>query len=446
MVSPANKPDIQRLALCLGLALPVGLASGQVFFCLFVATLVFLICYYRALCGFLNFIRHGAEDKLSDLPGIINDLVREFELLRSHYRQREGRLSDFLSRFQEATAALPDAIVVLNEGGNIAWANDLAARYLGVHWPQDSGQRLANLIRHPDMAAFIRRKQQDPADAKVLVLSSPVNQQLSVEIRVQGYGERHLLLVARDITELERINKMRKDFIANASHELRSPLTVIAGYLEVFDETTDGCPPAWQAPLSQMRVQAGRMERLIDDLLQLSSLESANDEGLDGEINMAELLAGVCSEAQTLSGEKQHRISLELDQELCLRGNQRDMYSAFSNIVFNAVQYTPAGSAVHISWQQDEEGAHLAVRDSGEGIAAEHIPRLTERFYRADAGRSREKGGTGLGLAIVKHALARHNAVLEIESEPGVGSTFRCRFPAQRIIRPAATEGLRLSG
>ena len=433
-MAPAYKPDIRRLAICLVFALILGLILGQVLLCLLVASLVFLVWHYKALCGFLNFVKHGAEDNLSDLPGVMNELTREFDLIRSHYRQREGKLAGFLSRFQEATAALPDAVLVLDEDGSIEWANILAESYLGVRWPQDAGQRVPNLVRHPDMIDFLMCKQNDPDNAEVLVLNSPVDENVLMEIRVKVYGDKYMLLVARDITDIDRIDKMRKDFIANASHELRSPLTVIAGYLEVFDEHPEECPPAWQAKISQMRVQANRMQRLIDDLLKLSSLESAKDESLEEEISIADLLTNLCSEAQTLSGEFEHQIYLELDREVWLLGKHRDIYSAFSNIIFNAVQYTPAKSAIHISWHQNEKGAYLEVQDSGDGIATEHIPRLTERFYRVDAGRSREKGGTGLGLAIVKHALARHNASLEIESTPGQGSTFRCYFPPQRIV------------
>jgi two-component system phosphate regulon sensor histidine kinase PhoR len=258
-----------------------------------------------------------------------------------------------------------------------------------------------------------------------------------LELRVAEYGDADTLFVARDVTELQRLNRMRRDFIANASHELRTPLTVISGYLESFEDEVALCPPDWAPKIRQMRGQALRMQRLIEDLLQLSSLESAGEQDFNEETPVGELLLAVQKEAQTLSGASAHQITVEAEPGLWVNGSQRDLYSVFSNIVFNAVQYTPANGKISMRWHSDEQGAHLAVTDQGEGIATEHIPRLTERFYRVDKGRSRAYGGTGLGLAIVKHALARHDATLEIKSEPGKGSTFICHFPAARIVRHA---------
>ncbi|MGH8246673.1 MAG: phosphate regulon sensor histidine kinase PhoR, partial [Gammaproteobacteria bacterium] len=246
----------------------------------------------------------------------------------------------------------------------------------------------------------------------------------------------YTLLVARDITALHRLNEMRKDFVANASHELRTPLTVITGYLEALDEDAGARPAGeWHSRIAQMRKQSTRMQRLIEDLLTLSTMENESTAAEGEEIQVAELAAVIQKEAQTLSADAAHIITLEADPSLRLKGIHRDIYSAFSNIVCNAVQYTPPGGRIAIRWHGVENGAELEVEDSGEGIAPEHIPRLTERFYRVDKGRSRARGGTGLGLAIVKHVLARHDATLEIRSEPGKGSTFTCHFPGDRVIR-----------
>jgi two-component system phosphate regulon sensor histidine kinase PhoR len=427
------QPDRWRLLLCIAVSLLGGLLVGAPFLGLSVGLLVFVFWHYRALRGFLNYARHGAEDNLPDLPGIVNDLVREFAELQSLSRQRDEMMTGVLERFQEAAAALPDAIVVTNGDGGIEWANRRATQYLGIRWPEDGGQRLSNLIRHPDLGAFLKRDHRHEG-TDTLELNSPEDETVQLEFRVSVYGNAYMLLVARDITELHRLARMRRDFIANASHELRTPLTVIAGYLESFNEDKENCPPEWSGKIAQMRMQATRMQRLIEDLLRLSSLETAPEQDLKEEVPVRDLLSSIHREAITLDGDGGHELTLDLDENLWLRGSQRDLYSAFSNIIFNAVQHTPGGARIRIAWRRDGDAAVLEVSDSGEGIAAEHIPRLTERFYRVDKSRSRSKGGTGLGLAIVKHALARHDAELEIRSELGSGSTFTCRFPPERVI------------
>lgn len=428
-------PDSRRLLAVMGVSLLFGLLIGRPFMALSAGLLILLVWYYRALAGFVNYVRHGAEDNLYDLPGTMNELTREFHILRSHYLQREEKLSGLLIRFQEAAAALPDAIVVLNKHGMVEWANPKSEEYLGIRWPQDANRRISHLVRHPDLAALFKTPGRETG-AEVIDLISATNEQLRLEVRLSSYGGAYTLLVARDITALHRLNEMRKDFVANASHELRTPLTVITGYLEALDEDASARPAGeWRSRIAQMRKQAGRMQRLIDDLLTLSTIENESVVAEGEEIQVAELAAIIQKEAQTLSGDAGHNITLEADPELRLKGLHRDIYSAFSNIVCNAVQYTPPGGRIAIHWYGDEDGGHLAVSDAGEGIAPEHIPRLTERFYRVDKGRSRLRGGTGLGLAIVRHVLARHDATLEIKSEPGKGSTFTCHFPAQRVIR-----------
>jgi len=432
-------PDVRRLLLVLAVALIVGLLVGHVFPLLILGLLVYIGWHYRALAGFLNFARHDAEDKLLDMPGIINELVREFELMRDSHQQWQQKLAAFIKRFEEAAAALPDAVVVVNESGAIEWANSQASDYLGIEWPRDGGQRLVNLMRYPELTKYLQNRRHS-LEEKILDVVSPVNQDRRLEIRINHYGGAYLLLMARDITELHRINRMRKDFIANASHELRTPLTVIAGYLEAFEGDVDHCPEDWAPKIVQMREQATRMQRVIEDLLELSRLESAKELEHGEEVRIADMLTSIIGEAETLSG-GQHAFVKQLDPGLCLLGDQNDLYKAFSNLIFNAVQYTPSGGQIMVRWYQDQAGAHLAVEDTGEGIEEQHLPRLTERFYRVDKGRSRAKGGTGLGLAIVKHVLTRHRARLYIRSTPGQGSLFRCDFPPQmRVLHPPSGE------
>ena len=318
----------------------------------------------------------------------------------------------------------------------------MALKYIGIRWPQDSDQRISNLIRYPELLKFLEDASKQTPEKRIEIVA-PADADLRLEIRVSPYGNNQRLLVARNITKLHRINQMRTDFIANASHELRTPLTVISGYLEAFSDDDNGSPIVWKDQITRMRKQADRMRNMIESLLKLASLESEQISGSGERINVPDMINSVCEETIDLSGDNTpHKISVNLDPELWLKGNDKDLHSAFSNLVFNAVKYSPEGSEIRIDWYEDDEGAHFSASDSGEGIAPEHISRLTERFYRVDPGRSREKGGTGLGLAIVKHVLVKHRATLEIESAVGKGSTFRCDFPVDLITREKEIKAL----
>ena len=413
-------------------SLVLGFITRQVAICLVVGMLLYLVWHYRVLKQlYIWLLKRGASEP-PELPGIIDDICREIDFLREHHRQRKERLTSFLRRFQDATSALPDAVIVLGEYGVIEWANQKATDYLGIRWPQDSRQRISNLIRHPDLAIFLNSMDPDPD--KCLQLESPVKPGQILEYRIVPYGVGQKLLMARDITTIQRANQMRKDFIANASHELRTPLTVISGYLENFVDDLTQFPEILRSQIIQMSRQTERMQRLIDDLLTLSALETGAEQAQDEIIMAPEILSHIYQEAQGISGIMEHIFYLDCEPKLCLRGNQREIYSAFSNLVLNAVQHTPEHGIIRLRWYADGDGAHLSVSDTGEGIAPEHIPRITERFYRVDKGRSRDKGGTGLGLAIVKHVMLRHDGSLYIESQPGEGSMFRCDFPVNRIV------------
>lgn len=416
------------------LSLAAGYFTGSYALCLLIGMSAFVAFHFVKLQTLIDWLDKKIENPPFVEGGYIDQIISKFDSLQTHYKYRDEKLSGYLKQFQQATNALPDAIVVLNEQGKILGANRKAGTYLNIYWPQDMNQRISNLLRHPELNEFFKVLTANLPE-KSLELFLPHNEQLRLEFRIVPFSETQYLLIARDVSRVYNANEMRRDFIANASHELRSPLTVIAGYLEAFEDDEGECPPSWLPIIKQMRSQTGRMQTLIEDLLKLSSLESSEVATNKETVHVAELLSSIYKEAETISGSQNHIFYMESDPGLLLLGNQGEIYSAFSNLVFNAVQYTPERGVIRIRWYETENGAHMQVSDTGEGIPEEHINRITERFYRVDKGRSREKGGTGLGLAIVKHILARHNATLHIESVYGEGSTFRCDFPKSAIAK-----------
>jgi two-component system phosphate regulon sensor histidine kinase PhoR len=326
---------------------------------------------------------------------------------------------------------MPDAVVIVSQNDEIEWANPASAQLLGIIYPRDGGLRLGNLLRSPEFARYLRSGVfSDP-----LELTSPANPRKTVLLQIIPFGASQKLIIGRDVTRLLLLEQMRSNFVANVSHELRTPITVLSGFLETLRGMKQPRAEDLEKHLAIMHEQALRMQRLVDDLLTLSKLETTPPARHDTPVDVPALLEALRDTAVLLSGERKHRILVEADPDLQLRGDPEELRSAFSNLINNAVRYTPAGGAIELRWQENPDGAHFSVRDSGEGFAPEHIPRLTERFYRIDSARSRATGGTGLGLSIVKHVLVRHDASLEIASEPGKGSTFTCRFPAARVVR-----------
>ncbi|MFI9652784.1 phosphate regulon sensor histidine kinase PhoR [Guyparkeria halopsychrophila] len=367
------------------------------------------------------------------VPGLVQDHQRR--LRRAGYR-RQRRLIRLLKRYHHSAMSVPDAMVVLNEEREIEWLNLAAIEMLGLN-RLDIGLRLDNLWRAPAFIDWLANGIERPP----LEISAPGDDSRALSLRIEPYGSDRYLLIGRDVTALHRLQGVRQDFVANVSHELRTPLTVLAGYVETLLDTEDGQDPQMHRILSNMHQQADRMRRIVEDLLLLSRLETSQpDTELFEPINVARLLEPTLNDARLVSGEEGHDIRDDLDSNLTLRGVPRELQSAFSNLVFNAVKYTPAGGRVEVRWARDERGrAVFSVCDSGIGIEARHIPRLTERFYRIDVGRSRSRGGTGLGLAIVKHVVLRHGARLEIDSTPGQGSCFRVIFPVRPTMRPMPT-------
>nr|WP_220496723.1 phosphate regulon sensor histidine kinase PhoR [Serratia sp. OS31] len=349
--------------------------------------------------------------------------------MQQRNRRRRRELALLIKRFRSGAESLPDAVVMTTVEGNIFWCNGLAQHLLGFRWPEDNGQHILNLLRYPEFSHYLQQQE----------FSRPLTLQLNnehyVEFRVMPYSEGQLLMVARDVTQMRQLEGARRNFFANVSHELRTPLTVLQGYLEMMsDEELDGSLRG--KALGTMQEQTRRMDGLVKQLLTLSRIEAAPNVEMNERVDIPLMLRVLQREAQSLSGGN-HEITFRVNEQLKVFGNDDQLRSAVSNLVYNAVNHTPKGTNIEVSWQQTPSGAQFQVSDNGPGIAAEHIPRLTERFYRVDKARSRQTGGSGLGLAIVKHALSHHDARLEILSEQGIGTRFIFTLP-NRLIVPAA--------
>lgn len=366
-----------------------------------------------------------ADDKLEGdgaWNGIFGRLYRHEKDLRQRIAARDEEIAHLLAAGQ----ALTDGVVLLDRLNQIQFCNSMAESQLGLVVRSDRGQHIANLVRQPEFVAYLEN-----ADfSRPLTLRSDRRDDRVYSIHVIPYGSNRRLMQIKDVTQTDRLDRMRRDFVANVSHELRTPLTVLAGFVETMQEL-ELAPEERASYLAMMSEQSQRMLSIVQDLLTLSSIESAPPPENE-VVDMVNLLDKLRRDAEALSGGR-HCIEVESDGLGDLRGSESELVSAFSNLVSNAIRYTPAGGKIRLIWRATAQGAEFAVQDSGIGIDPVHIPRLTERFYRVDRGRSRDAGGTGLGLAIVKHALNRHQASLDVSSSPGSGSRFAARFPASRV-------------
>ncbi len=386
-----------------------------------------LASHLRHLARLGRWLERPEPGGVPEGAGSWESALRDLHRFEREAARRQKELADALVRLRRAAQAMPDGVVLLDARHCIEWCNDNAAAILNLHPRDDVGRPIANLLREPAFVDYLSSAERD--DTRPVSVPAGHNGVLSIQLI--RYGDSQTLMLVRDVTQAERVATMRRDFVANVSHELRTPLTVLAGFLETVRELKLD-PQRLRDYLAMMDEQARRMRRIIDDLLALSVLESAPPPAPD-RVPVAQILERVRADAVALSGSR-HAVSLEGEVHVDLVGAEAELASAFGNLVSNAVRYTPAGGSIKLRWSDGPDGAWFAVEDNGPGIAPEHIPRLTERFYRVDRGRSRETGGTGLGLAIVKHALGRHQAVLDIESEPGRGSRFTARFPPHRIF------------
>lgn len=384
----------------------------------------------------LNLLYLWAENpKTNPMPevgGQLHSLYRSILRTNTKNSKRKRQLSAYLTQFRKAVSALPDAIVLVDDHGKIEWANKNANTVLGIRWPEDGNMRFGDLIRYPEVIRLLEKanSKKQPAELGVVV-NSTSNIEQTISFKCIRYTNTLRMVIARDVSRLVKVNQMQSDFVANVSHELKTPLTVLKGYVEILRDNPD-LPLKFAKPLAQMNLQSVRMELIVGDLLYLARLEDSANISPHEPVDISNLINTIVDAVGPLVEDKQHKLELDIDHSLDLNGASSELHSAFSNLITNAINYTPENGVIKVRWQRQQRNGRdctvFSVTDNGYGVAAQHLDRLTQRFYRVDTDRSRDGGGTGLGLAIVKHVLQRHTAELEIESQVEKGSVFRCVF------------------
>ena len=406
-----------------------GALPAALFFGLFL--LVHLFLHLRQLAALDHWLTNAQPHGMPEGTGLWGEvLARLNRMVRRHAKEREQHIAA-LQHMEQATSALPEGVIILDEADHIEWCNPLAEQHFGLDGVRDMGQQITYLARQPEFVHYLA--QHDFSEP--LILRGTHQDGLTLSIKLVRYGTNKKLLISGDITRFERIETVRRDFVANVSHELRTPLTVVTGFVETLCHMPKLDNEMARRALQLMAEQTQRMEHLVDDLLTLSKLDNALNALQEEKVDVPALLHTVHEEGLSLSA-GQHDLQLELVSQCHLFGNTQELRSAFGNLISNAIRYTPHGGKIVVRWQEQNGQPMLCVQDSGIGIAPQHIPRLTERFYRIDHSRSRATGGTGLGLAIVNHIVSRHQAQLVISSEENCGSTFSILFPAKRCLPP----------
>lgn len=421
----------RKLLLGLVLFLAAGAVVGWLYaepaLGLLVAAMVALAWQVSRLLLFERALRTGDFEQFRLGEGVWEQIFSRFRFERERAVRRKKEYRMLLREIRKSTNAMPDGAVILDANNEIIACNRAAKELAGLKRKKDRGQRVDNILRDPELIRLLHS-----GDHKLTIeMMSPLRDGEWLDCRVVPYGADQKLLLLRDVTERIRLSKMRRDFVANASHELRSPLTVINGYLDSLIDD-DSIPPAWQKPVAQMRRQAARMRQILSEMLELSRLESSGAEKSDEPVDVAGLFESCRQAFEGHTRVAQVKIDAQSTAEL--RANKAEIETVIVNLLSNAIRYTPEDGSITMMWRSDKEGADLIVADTGVGIDPEYIPRLTERFFRVDKSRGRDDGGIGLGLAIVKHVLARHDGELIVTSEPGQGSEFRCRFPLERVV------------
>ncbi|MEP6482999.1 MAG: phosphate regulon sensor histidine kinase PhoR [Rudaea sp.] len=425
--SHAWQVSLGRFVILLATAFLIGMPWHAQLYTLLAASLGYCVWSLVSLYQVQSWLRSRRRRPPPEDRGVWSDISTYVYSQLGAERSRKRRLIALLRAFREAAAALPDGVVVITRGRSVLWFNEAAGQLLGLSSPRDRHAHIDAFLPAPAQAWIANAESLEP----LREVPSTVDESIKLSFRLIPYSREHMLLVVRDVSPLARLEQVRRDFVANVSHELRTPLTVLHGYLEMLDTET---APQLEAIMDDLRGQSRRMTQIVEDLLTLSRLDARQQPAPD-RVQMRALLTTLKREADALS-QGRHHIVLQRESELDISGSSDYLHSAFSNLISNAVRYTPSGGRIEISWRSSPDGARFAVTDSGVGIPAEHLPRISERFYRVSTSRSRETGGTGLGLSIVKHVLQVHDARLEIESEVGVGSTFSGVFPAERLLAP----------
>ncbi len=397
---------------------------------------LYIIWSTRQLFALYTWLVREEHTDPPDAGGLWGEFYTRLEHLFRQERRAQDNLQGIIQRAQESVNALEDVVVMIDQHGHLEYWNHAAQKHLGLRPDKDLGQPLTNLIRHPRFTHYLAKGRFN----EPLEIPAPVDDNRILQFRITEFGEGDQLILARDMTRLHHLEEMRKDFVANVSHELKTPLTVLKGYLETLLDTVPEEQTRLRRALHHMDTQSHRMEALVNDLLLLSRLENTKADNTGQTVAVHGMLHRMRENALALAREKDHEITLAVPEDARLVANPAELESAFGNLITNAVKYTPAQGHIHIEWRQDDQGGHLSVSDDGPGIDPQHIPRLTERFYRPDNSRVTQTGGTGLGLAIVKHVMLRHDGKLEIQSALGKGSTFTCHFPPARVAgKPAVT-------
>lgn len=434
----AWRAELKRHFLILAAVSLAGFATGE----LVLAWLLLFVSY--AVFNFYQLLRLSkwlAKDHSSNKSappegfglwgGIFDGIYR----LQKQERRASAYLENIVNKAQESSAALEMAVIMIDRQNNLDWWNQASESLLGLRYPQDRRQPVTNLIRDPRFFEYFSGNAYD----EPLKLSAPGDSGRVLEFQIALFGENERLMIARDITQLHRLELMRKDFVGNVSHELGTPITVIKGYLEAIMDNMHDLDDKWRKPIRQMHQQSSRMENIVKDLLLLSSLETKTRPRPQDSFSLLQLLSEIRNDTQQIFAKKSHDFRLECDENLQFLGERGELYSAISNLLTNAAKYTPDNGTIMVSATNSEAGLEIVIQDNGIGIESHHLPRLTERFYRVDVSRSSETGGTGLGLAIVKHIVGRHDGELSIDSEVGKGSRFTCLFPTNRVRLEAPT-------
>ena len=414
------------LLLFLGSGVLIGWFYGHPLRGLLVAALLALAWQVRRILNFERALRTNNFESLRYGEGIWSQMSSRYSHLRERSKYHKDNYRKLLKEVRKSTNAMPDGGIVLNADCEILFCNIAAKRLVGFKRRKDRGQRVDNILRDPKFGKYLRAGDFSGA----VEIPSPIKDGNWLQCRLVPYGAEQRLLIIRDVTEGHRLGRMRREFVGNASHELRSPLTVITGYLDMMTTASD-LPEHWEKPVQQMKSQASRMNHIVEELLELSRLEGAGPASHDQLVDVPALLAA--AKKSVAGRDEVPEINVTTDSRSRLRGNASEIESIITNLLSNAIRHTPVDGLITLSWTDNEGGTDLAVIDTGEGIAAEDIPRLTERFFRVDRGRARQDGGVGLGLAIVKHVVDRHDAALEIISAPGEGSSFICHMPRERL-------------